>query len=69
MYPQTCVSKSHVEVFDFCCLETTSSSPYMYLMLDIPPSPLYKVLLHYFFNNCLYFLLFLIIVSDKCLLN
>ena len=23
----------------------------MYLMLDIPPSPLYKVLLHYIFNN------------------
>ena len=26
------------------CAEKTSDSPYMYLMLDIPPSPLYKVM-------------------------
>ena len=38
---------------DFSSLETTSNSPYMYLMLDIPPSPLYKVCAKYFNKSCL----------------
>ena len=31
------------KLLTYLSLETTTDSPYMYLMLDIPPSPLYKV--------------------------
>ena len=46
-------------VYLFIFTETTTDSPYMYLMLDIPPSPLYKVLNCFYHNpHCYGFLFF-----------
>ena len=50
---------SCLNVYLFIFTETTTVSPYMYLMLDIPPSPLYKVLNCFYHNpHCYGFLFF-----------
>ena len=50
---------SCLNVYLFIFTETTTDSPYMYLMLDIPPSPLYKVLNCFYHNpHCYGFLFF-----------